>query len=274
MRTRLASLSAAFLALVALNGPVAALDSKPELATSTVTVSAVTETVVQLSDAVQAYMDGIESEVERQDDEARLQRILARRGRHLQPGWYQRQRRGVAAPAAGAASSEQAVSYGDYSGPVEPVIVATIENFNQDISPDRAAELAGLIEATAGRYGVDPLLVTALVSQESAFYQSATSPVGAMGLGQLMPETAADLGVNPQDAQQNLDGCVRYLADLQQYWSASADPTALALASYNAGAGNVEMYNGIPPFEETQNYVAVITGRYATLSAGQAVANG
>jgi soluble lytic murein transglycosylase-like protein len=156
----------------------------------------------------------------------------------------------------------------------DPVIVDTIQAFNGDIKRKEAHELASLIEKTADRYDVDPLLVTALVSQESAFYADAVSPVGAIGLGQLMPYTAADLGVNPNDPAQNLDGCVRYLAQNLDAWAHTENPIALALASYNAGPGAVSSYGGIPPYEETQNYVYIITYRYnGLLSATVASTN-
>ena len=144
----------------------------------------------------------------------------------------------------------------------DPIIVDTIHAFNDDIKSKDAHELASMIEKTADRYDVDPLLVTALVSQESAFYSDAVSPVGAIGLGQLMPYTAADLGVNPNDPAQNLDGCVRYLAQNLDTWAHTETPVALALASYNAGPGAVSSYGGIPPYEETQHYVYIITSRY------------
>ncbi|MCA9778873.1 MAG: lytic transglycosylase domain-containing protein [Candidatus Eremiobacteraeota bacterium] len=147
----------------------------------------------------------------------------------------------------------------------DPIIVSTIEAFNEDIGRKEAVGLASLIEETANRYDVDPLLVTALISQESAFYEDAVSPVGAVGLGQLMPYTAEDLGVNPNVPAENLDGCVRYLAQNLDTWAHTDDPVALALASYNAGPGAVSNYGGIPPYEETQNYVAVITSRYQWL---------
>lgn len=272
MRTRLALLSAAFVALVSLSGSATAQTPVNAEAAP----SSLIQSVVVLSDTIDARIDGLQTEIDRLEDEARFRRIVARRGRRLQPGWYARQARSTRSYTAVASApiAERSVSYGSYSGSVNPLILSTIMGFNQDISAAKAASLAGLIQTTADRYGVDPLLVTALVSQESAFYQSAQSPVGATGLGQLMPDTAAELGVNPRNAQQNLDGSVRYLADLLYHWSGSADPTALALASYNAGAGNVEAYNGVPPFEETVNYVAVIKDRYATLSSGHAVLNG
>lgn len=144
----------------------------------------------------------------------------------------------------------------------DPLIVSTIRTFNQSLDRQQARELASLIEKSANRYGIDPLLVTALISQESGFHADAVSPVGAIGLGQLMPYTAKDLGVNPNDPAENLDGCVRYLAQNLDTWAHTADPVALALASYNAGPGAVSSHGGIPPYEETQNYVAVITDRY------------
>lgn len=102
------------------------------------------------------------------------------------------------------------------------------------------------------------ILVQALVKQESRFNNAAISPVGAMGFTQLMPGTAADLGVDPRDPQQNLEGGARYLAaQLQTFGRVD-----LALAAYNAGPGNVAKYGGIPPFEETRNYVRRISGYY------------
>lgn len=108
----------------------------------------------------------------------------------------------------------------------------------------------------AEQEGVDPDLFLRLVQQESAFKPSAVSPKGAMGLAQLMPGTARDLGVDPSDPIQNLTGGARYL---RQQMDAFQDPQ-LALAAYNAGPGNVRKYGGIPPFQETQNYVSRILG--------------
>ncbi len=103
------------------------------------------------------------------------------------------------------------------------------------------------------RHSVDPALVLAVIDVESAFQPQAVSPKGAMGLMQLMPATAAALGVaNPFSASANVDGGVRHLrALLDQY----GGDQRLALAAYNAGASAVARYGGVPPFQETQDYV-------------------
>jgi soluble lytic murein transglycosylase-like protein len=105
--------------------------------------------------------------------------------------------------------------------------------------------------AAATKYGVPPLLALAVMRQESKGRQSAVSAKGATGLMQLMPATAKELGVDPNDPLQNIDGGVRYLAKQLKTFGA----TDLALAAYNAGPGRVRQFKGIPPYQETQNYV-------------------
>jgi soluble lytic murein transglycosylase-like protein len=126
-------------------------------------------------------------------------------------------------------------------------------------------QIASLIEQSAARYGVDPALVKAVVNQESGFDQFATSNVGAQGLMQLMPETAASLGVTDSyDAAQNIDGGTRYLRQLLDRFGGDA---RRAVAAYNAGPGAVERYDGVPPYAETQKYVSAVLGGYARYSA-------
>lgn len=110
-----------------------------------------------------------------------------------------------------------------------------------------------LIYSTAIRYGLDPLLVKAVIKAESDFDVLATSHKGAMGLMQLMPETANDMGVDDAyDPVQNIEGGVKYLKKLMGTYKTNL---SLAIASYNAGEKAVQKYNGIPPYKETQDYV-------------------
>lgn len=124
--------------------------------------------------------------------------------------------------------------------------------------------------AEAKRQGVDPELVMRLISAESGGNQGAISKKGAIGLGQLMPNTAKDMGVNPKDPFDNIRGSIKYLG--QQLKSFNGD-VPLALAAYNAGPGAVRKYGGIPPFAETQNYVKKINGGGMPTQKAQAKAD-
>lgn len=118
--------------------------------------------------------------------------------------------------------------------------------------------LVSLAGYYADGFGLDERLVQAVVMAESGFCPSAVSPKGAVGLGQLMPGTAAVLGVNPWDPAQNLWATARYLRE--QYDTFGSWP--LALAAYHAGPGNVVKYGGVPPFDETQDYVRSVLDDY------------
>jgi hypothetical protein len=110
---------------------------------------------------------------------------------------------------------------------------------------------AALFQAAGQRYGLDPALLSAVARTESGYNPTAVSSAGAEGLMQIMPGTARSLGVNPLDPAQAVDGAARLLSDNLR----SFGRVDLALAAYNAGAGAVRKYNGVPPYPETQNYV-------------------
>ena len=137
-----------------------------------------------------------------------------------------------------------------------------IAKFNRRLTPKQADEITSSLLAFSWHYQVDPRLVVAVILAESHFRPDATSRAGAMGLGQLMPGTAAGLGVgNAYDPVQNIGGSIRLIrGHLDKYGN-----LALALSAYNAGPGAVRKYGGVPPYRETQNYIRRVTSIYKAL---------
>lgn len=145
--------------------------------------------------------------------------------------------------------------------------VPTVEVVRLAPATGASTQVLALIRQTAGRHqdnraiaraGLSTrdwhVLFQAMIEAESSYNPTAISPKGAYGLGQLMPATARELGVDPRDVSQNLDGAARYLlAQLAEFRSVD-----LALAAYNAGPHRVEQYSGVPPFSETRAYIARI----------------
>ena len=127
--------------------------------------------------------------------------------------------------------------------------------------------IENLIEKYAQKNNLDPDFIKAVVKQESGFNPDATSKCGAMGLMQLMPQTAKGLGVvDAYDPEQNIEGGVKYLKSMLNRFN--NDPK-LALAAYNAGPGAVQKYGDIPPYKETQNYVKNILASYEAIKGGK-----
>lgn len=120
-------------------------------------------------------------------------------------------------------------------------------------------KLSTLIESAAQKYKVDPKLVAAVAEVESNGRQEAVSQAGAIGVMQLMPDTAASLGVDPYDKQQNVEGGAKYLRQMLDTFGGDLKK---AVAAYNAGPGAVKAYGGIPPYKETQNYVNKVLDIY------------
>lgn len=135
-------------------------------------------------------------------------------------------------------------------------------------SPQSQNAVRQHIQVAATRFGVDRNLVDAVAWQESRYNPRALSTAGAMGVMQLMPGTARQLGVrNPQDVEQNVVGGTAYL---RQQLERFGNNVPLALAAYNAGPGAVIKYGGIPPYRETQDYVRQIMQRLSATSAYRA----
>jgi soluble lytic murein transglycosylase-like protein len=130
-----------------------------------------------------------------------------------------------------------------------------------------------IIAAAARKHQVNPAFVKSIIAAESAFSQAAVSPKGAVGLMQLMPETAREFGADPAVPEQNIDAGTHYLSWLLQRYTGKRDALRRAIAAYNAGPGAVERYRGVPPFHETRTYVARVLRFYKIYDPAYALAS-
>jgi soluble lytic murein transglycosylase-like protein len=151
--------------------------------------------------------------------------------------------------------------------PATPTAIAVYATLLRHINPAmpswQSHDLARRVLVNAERWHIDANMLVAIVTVESSWHTHAVSPAGAIGLGQLMPGTAALLGVNPRDPKQNLSGAARYLRGLMQRFGTRY---GLVFAAYNAGPRAVNEFGGIPPYEETQDYVVRVLDTWKRLT--------
>jgi len=153
-----------------------------------------------------------------------------------------------------------------FSRVMAPDVIASPEStfrIPADIPTSGDAELDRIIFEAGKKQGIDPRFIHAVIWQESKYKVEARSHAGAQGLMQLMPATAKRFGCNdPNDPMENITAGTKYLSWLLKRFSGNVE---LALAGYNAGEGSVDKYDGIPPYNETQNYVKIISKRYGKI---------
>jgi hypothetical protein len=153
---------------------------------------------------------------------------------------------------------------------------AVLQTINPKLPLEKAQAYARSVMADAWRTHLDPRFIMSIVTVESRWRANAVSRVGARGLGQLMPATAATLGVNAWNPAENLRGTSNYLKTLMDRFAGKPNAMRLAIAGYNAGPKAVERFNGIPPYAETRNYVVKVLRVWKSLNGrvGRAFTNG
>lgn len=138
--------------------------------------------------------------------------------------------------------------------PPPPALTSAREAVAKSARPFRLP-LQQVVHAAARKHRVSPAFVKSIIAAESGFRPYVVSPKGAIGLMQVMPKTAEEMGLDAKIPEQNVDAGTRYLRQLLNKYRKEKDSLRLAIAAYNAGPGNVDRYGGIPPFPETQAYV-------------------
>ena len=148
----------------------------------------------------------------------------------------------------------------------ELAIARAILRTNPRLQPAYALLFAGATTRAARSHLLPPEFLGATLLQESAYDPQALSTAGAIGIAQFMPETAADVGVNPYDPFESIEAAAALIAGyVDAYQGRYADPYSAALAAYNAGPFAVARYRGVPPYAETREYIALIYDRWARI---------
>lgn len=179
----------------------------------------------------------------------------------------------AAATATNQAAQSKAAPMNVSSDELIKIYKNAVKGFNKRLSDSQADTIARSILGFSQKYQVDPRLICAVILTESNFNPDATSGAGAQGLGQLMPGTAAGLGVDDAyDPVQSIYGAVRYIKSMierlaggKQWSDLTYNDLSLALAGYNAGPGAVKKHGGVPPYRETQKYVKKVISYYKQL---------
>jgi soluble lytic murein transglycosylase-like protein len=126
--------------------------------------------------------------------------------------------------------------------------------------PRKTFDINAIIRSAAEKHHVPAAFVKSIIAAESNFNGNATSPKGALGLMQLMPQTAAQYGADPRNPEQNVDAGTHYLRVLMDRYRRFGNSMTRVIAAYNAGPGKVDRYHGVPPFRETRRYVVRVLG--------------
>lgn len=162
--------------------------------------------------------------------------------------------------AKGVRSADAAAAHSDAARDAPPkALRAAGAKGKTEALPIADKPLADLVREASAKFGVDPKLVSAVAEVESGGNQNAVSGAGAVGVMQLMPETAAGLGVNPYDEKENVEGGAKYIKEMLDTFGGDVKK---AVAAYNAGPQAVKDYGGVPPYRETQNYVNKVLDIY------------
>lgn len=172
-------------------------------------------------------------------------------------GYANLQQAGMQAPGATSGVTFEKILATKMEEPNSGTAASNVKNFTLS---SKASDYDSIVNEASQKYGVDAKFIKSIIQQESGFNPNATSWCGAMGMMQLMPETAKGLGVkNGYDPSDNIMGGVKYIKEQLDRFGGDKRK---ALAAYNAGPGAVQKYGGVPPYKETQNYVANIMGMY------------